>query len=404
MRILAVSQYYWPEPFSFADTCEELVSRGHEVTMITSVPNYPEGRIYEGYGGGARRKQERGGVEITRVGVVPRGKGPVARMLNYYSFSWNACRAVRRLEHGFDVVLSFQVSPVTQCRPALEYGRRNGVPVLIYCMDIWPECLTVGGIRRGSLVYRHFARVSRGIYSSADLIAVASARFRSYLRDNLGINDTGTFYLPQYAEDIFDVEAPRREEYDPAKLNLTFAGNVGTAQSVKTLVEAGRLIGNDGNIAIHVVGSGTELDALRSYRDEIGASCVVFHGRHPLSEMPSFYASSDAMVATFQDNEILGYTLPRKISSYMAAGRPVIGTLVGEARRIIEEAGCGVCCNAEDYEALARVIKEFAKMSRDEREAMGARGRAYYEANLSRGQFFKTLEENLLSLAEGAVR
>lgn len=401
LHILAVSQHYWPEPFAHSDVCEGLAARGHHVTVLTGTPNYPEGEIYAGYRHGAQAIQERNGVHIRRSGLIPRRHDPVHRVLNYYSFSVNASRIARNMGPGYDVVLSFQTSPVMMSNPALAYGKRHGVPVLLYCLDIWPECLTVGGIRRGSPVYRYYARVSRDIYASADLLAVASKRFLDYYHTQLGMENVRAVYLPQHAEDIFDDDAPPREEYDPSKINLTFAGNVGTAQKVSTLVEAGHYLDGDDRFAIHIVGSGSELETLKRYKDEIGASCVTFHGRFPLSDMPSFYGSSDAMVATFQDNAILGYTLPRKISSYMAAGRPILGTLVGEARRIIEEAGCGLCCDAEDPEGLARICRQFADMSPKEREAMGARGRAYYKSNLSREKFFQTLEATLTSMAKG---
>lgn len=401
LHILAVSQHYWPEPFNFPDICEGLVARGHHVTVLTGTPNYPEGEIYPGYEHGAKATQERNGVHIRRSKLIPRGHDPIHRVLNYYSFSANASRIAREMGPGYDVVLSFQTSPVMMSNPALTYGRRHGVPVLLYCIDIWPECLTVGGIKRGSLVYRHYGRVSRDIYSAADRLAVTSPMFVDYLGRQLDVDASDAVYLPQYAEDIFNDETERREEYDPSRLNLTFAGNVGTAQAVNTLVEAGHYLADDDRFAIHIVGSGSELETLKKYQKEIGADCVTFHGRFPLSDMPAFYVSSDAMVATFQDSPILGYTLPRKIQSYMAAGRPIIGTVVGEARRVIEEAGCGLCCDAEDPKGLAEICRQFADMPREEREAMGARGRAYYEEHYSRNQFFETLEGALVALTEG---
>lgn len=397
LRILAVSQHYWPEPFAIADVCEGLAAMGHSVTVLTGTPNYPDGDIYPGYERGAQAVQERNGVRILRTKIVPRGREIWQRVINYYSFSCNATRKARSIEADFDVVLSFQTSPVMMSRPALAYGRKHNVPVLLWCQDLWPESLTVGNIKRSSLIYMLYAHVSKKIYSAADCLAVSSRSFSDYYRSQLKMNRQ-TVYLPQYAEDIFSGEAPRRGEYDAGKINLTFAGNVGIAQAVNTFVEAGHYLEGDDRFALHVVGSGSELETLKKYKAEIGAECVVFHGRHPLADMPSFYGSSDAMVATFQDNSILGYTLPRKITSYMAAGRPILGTVVGEARRIVEEAGCGLCCDAEDPKGLAEICRRFADMPPEEREAMGANGRRYYEEHFAKDRFYSILEGELQAL------
>lgn len=401
LHILAVSQHYWPEPFAIPDVCEGLVAMGHKVTVLTGVPNYPDGDIYPGYEHGAQISQEHNGVHIKRVKIVPRGREVWTRVINYYSFSIRASRIARNMGAGYDVVLSFQTSPVMMSRPALAYGKKHDVPVLLWCMDIWPECLTVGNIKRGSLVYRYYAQVSRRIYSSADLLAIASKRFEDYYKTVLKMQDPRTVYLPQQAEDIFDEDAPSRDDYDRSKINLTFAGNVGVAQAVNTFVEAGHYLADDDRFVLHIVGSGSELNSLKAYTKQLGADNVVFHGRFPLGDMPSFYGSSDALVATFQNNAILGYTLPRKITSYMAAGRPILGTVVGEARRVVEEAGCGLCCDAEDSVGLARICRQFADMTPEEREAMGRHGRVYYEKYFARAQFFGTLDSSLVGLVEG---
>lgn len=402
LRILAVSQHYWPEPFNFADICEGLVARGYEVTVLTGVPNYPEGSIYKGYERGVNGEQEHNGVHIRRVDLIPRGRDIIHRVLNYYSFSVNATRIARTMGPGFDVVLSFQSSPVMMAHPALAYGKKYGTPVLLYCIDIWPECLTVGGIRRGSLVYRHYQRVSRAIYSAADRLAITSPKFADYFRDELGISPKTPLYLPQYAEDLFaGSEAGWHAGFDPTKINLTFAGNIGTAQSILTLAKAARFLADDERFSIHVVGSGSEVETLKEFLACEGLDNVTLHGRLPLDEMPSIYASSDAMVATFQNGPLLGYTLPRKIQSYMASSKPILGAVIGEARRVIEEAGCGLCCDAEDAEGLASICRGLAALSPAEREAMGMRGRSYYETRFSRETFLDTLEQELLSMRRG---
>lgn len=395
MKILAVSQYYWPEPFNVSDICEELVRRGHDVTVLTGLPNYPEGTLYDGYDDSERRKELRNGVEIVRSWLWPRKTGAINRFLNYESFSFAASRFARKLDSDFDVVIAFEISPIMSANPAIAYAKKNKRPLLLYVIDIWPECLLAGGIARESPIYKHYANVSKRIYNAADVLAVTSPLFTSYIT-NLTDRDVSAVELPQYAEDVFtSYEGVSPDGYKDGRINLTFAGNVGSAQSVQTIVKTASLLKEEREFLFHIVGSGSELDACKKLAQELAVSNVIFHGRHDISEMPAYYAASDAMLATFADSPILGYTLPRKIQSYMAAGKPIIGTLVGEAKRVIEESECGVCCDAEDYKGLAFACREFMDMTPDKRQKLGNNAKKYYESRFSRESFFELLESEL---------
>lgn len=399
MRILMVSQHYWPEPFNVSDICEALVERGHRVTVLTGMPNYPEGDIYSGYENGKNEFQQRNGVEIVRVSLVPRKHDPVHRVLNYYSFARNGERAQQTLPANFDAVVSFQTSPVMQARPAIAFAERTSVPLLHYVVDIWPECLLAGGVKKGSAVYKHYAKVSSGIYRKADRLAVTSPLFVDYLSNLLG-RQVDAAFLPQYAEEGFFApfagSAP--EGYDPSRFNVTFAGNVGAAQSVQTLVRAAALLKNDASFAFHVVGSGSELSVCVKLAEELGAGNVTFHGRHDIADMPAYYAASDAMAATFSSDEMLAWTLPRKVQSYMAAGRPIVAAIGGETERVVNDAQCGVCCGAEDAEGLADAVRRLAQLPCEQRIEMGACGREYCLANYTKRSFIDTLERELEQL------
>ena len=398
-RLLVVSQHYWPEPFNFSDVCEGLVERGYEVTVLTGLPNYPEGDLYPDYRNGHNRVQERNGVHIIRAPLVPRGHNPIQRVINYYSFPACAKHKARELDFDFDVIVSLQSSPVMQSAPAVWIAEETGIPLLHYVIDIWPECLLAGGIKRGSAIYNHYEEVSKRIYSKADCLALTSPRFKSYLENMLG-REIASFYLPQYAEDAFSetMSTVPPEGYELGKINLTFAGNVGSAQSVETLVCTAAILNNDDRFVFHVVGSGSELERCQKLASDLGAHNLRFHGRHDIEEMPAYYMASDAMLATFSDNPVLGLTLPRKIQSYMASGKPILAAMTGEARRVIEEAECGFCCDAEDAEGLAIACLKLACMSWEDRLVMGRSGLAYYQKYFSRGSFFDTLEAEIQKL------
>lgn len=404
MRILVACQHYWPEPFNTADVCEGLVKLGHEVSVITALPNTGmEGNaIPNDWKGSDKLYQERNGVSVFRAKLHPRKFGALNRILNYLSFWRNANKLARKLNRDFDVALGYQFSPIMQVDPALVYAKKHGINMLLYCFDLWPVSLTAGGFSKSSLPYKWMERVSRRIYSQADRIAVTSPFFDKYFRDELGLNIPDSIYLPQYADDSFsqarDLSVP--EGFDSRKINLTFAGNVGQTQSVITIVEAANLLKDRPNIVFHVVGSGSRLEQCKERSAELGLDNIIFHGRRPIEEMPAYYAASDAMLATFEASPMATYTLPRKVTTYLAAGRPVLAALDGETKRVISEAQCGFACAAGDARGLARIVREFADLSVDRRIDMGNCARRYYESHFTKELFFKTLEQALEDLVK----
>lgn len=397
MKILVICQYYAPEPFRITDICEELAKRGHEVYVVTGVPNYPEGEIYPGYEKGKRREETVNGVQVHRCFTIPRKTGVLYRFLNYYSYAISASAYVRTLPGDFDVVFVNQLSPVMMACAGITYGKKHKKPVVMYCLDLWPESLIAGGIRRGSLVYRLFHWASRRIYTRVDKILVTSRMFTDYLSEQFGIRPEKMEYLPQYAEGIFN-DLKRKEKGDV--LDLTLAGNIGEIQSVETVIKAASLLRNE-PVHFHIVGGGTDLERLQDIAQEQGLNNVVFYGRRPLEEMPGFYARSDVMLVTLKADPVLSLTLPGKVQSYMAAGKPIIGAINGETARVIAEAECGFCGPAEDGEVLAKNIRAFIFCNRQ--QAMGDNALAWYDRYFHRDMFMKKLEEKMKTNAMEVV-
>lgn len=401
MRILVVCQHYWPEPFNSTDVCETLVQRGYEVTVLTAMPNtgMPGNDIPDEYKGKRFLEESRNGVRILRVALHPRLQGALNRIRNYISFWHNANKLARSLQDEFDVVLGYQFSPIMQVDPGIVYARKHHKKMLLYSFDLWPASLLAGGFSEHSLPFRWMRSVSKRIYSQADRIAVTSPLFDEYFRDELGLKIPDSLYLPQYAEDIFSESVnSTAESFDPSKVNVTFAGNVGQTQSVITIVEAAAKLADEPNIVFHIVGSGSQLEACQQRARELSLGNIVFHGRKPLEDMPTYYAASEAMLVTFAKSPMGVYTLPRKVQSYLAAGKPVLAALEGETKRVIQEAHCGMCCGFEDAEGFASIVRSFA-LNADAKE-LGANARAYYDAHFSKATFFKRLEQALSELAE----
>ncbi len=397
LNVLVVCQHYTPEPFRIADICEDLVHRGHRVSVLTGEPNYPEGEIYKGYEDHQRAHENINGVDVHRCPIIPRKTGIVCRFLNYFSFPVSACRAAETItaENGedFDVVLVNQLSPVMMALPAITYKKKHRKNIVMYCLDLWPESLIAGGIGRNNPVFKVFGCISKYIYTRMDHIFVTSRLFCDYLQNQFGIEEGKTEYLPQYAEELFKPLPPKAEN---GVTELLFAGNLGEMQSVQTVLEAALLLQNE-KVRFHIVGGGSEEENLRAFAAKHDLSNVIFYGRRPLEEMPSFYEQADAMLVTLKADPVISLTLPGKVQSCMAAAKPVIGCADGETASVIERSQCGLCAKAEDAKALAEVILTFAAMQ--DKQHFGANGRAYYEQHFAKEPFMDRLESKLIAFA-----
>ncbi len=383
MRILVICQHYYPEPFRITDICEEMVKKGHEVTVVTGTPNYPMGEIYPGYENGKREDELLNGVKVHRCRTAPRKTGALNRLRNYFSYARASKKYVKKLKDEFDVVFVNQLSPVMMAEAGIVYKKKFGKKLVLYCLDLWPESLCVGGIKPGSLIYKIFHKISKRIYRAADKILITSQTFREYLTEQFAIQDEIISYLPQYAEAQF-LDISEKEQTE--EFRLLFAGNIGAAQSVDIIIRAARIL-KDENIIFDIVGDGTELANLQKMAKDLPK--VVFHGRKPLEEMPNYYVNADAMLVTLTNDPIISKTLPGKVQTYMAAGKAIIGAINGETAAVLQESQGGYCGKAKDFVSLAENIKAL-QLSGQALE-LGRSNRAYYEKTFSKGNFIKDL-------------
>ena len=391
MRILVICQHYYPEPFRITDICEELVRRGNEVTVVTGIPNYPMGEIYTGYEDGKRSDEVINGVRVHRCNIHPRKTGAFHRVWNYYSYAHQSKKYINSLDGSFDVVFINQLSPVMMAKAGIRYAKKHKKKSVLYCLDLWPASLGAGGLTRGP-VYKWFHRESRRIYKSADKILVSSRSFAKYFEQEFGITETS--YLPQYSESLFSPEECRKTP--DGYIDLMFAGNVGAAQSVGTVIRAAKLTEDIENLRWHIVGDGIDLENCKKLAEELSLKSVIFHGRKKLDEMPKYYAMADAMLVTMQRDPLISLTLPGKVQSYMAAGKAVIGSIDNETADVITESGAGVVTPAEDYIALAESVRKLTENPSLFSE-YGEKSLAYSEKNFAEEIFFKNLTEMLES-------
>ncbi|MEG2212132.1 MAG: glycosyltransferase family 4 protein [Raoultibacter sp.] len=409
LKVIVVSQNYWPEPFNVHEMCVSLVEKGHDVTVLTGLPNYPEGIIPPEYRKGRNRTQNKDGVKIIRTSVIPRGDNLrginlVKRALNYFSFAFTGSRKVKSLG-SFDVVLSFEFSPMFMVEPAIKIAGLNKIPLIIYAIDLWPEDLLTGGVSKKSFIYKRMKKYSASRYAKADIIAVTSPDFKKYIKDYLGVKTSQYVFLPQYAEELFENLGKRKQTRNcESEFNITFAGNIGGNQAIEAAINAMCLLPSSSKAKLHLYGDGSRLAECKKLVKDKGISHrVVFYGRQPISEMSSVYEIADVMLLSLANPEngslVPLYTIPRKLQSYMAAGKPILVFANGAANAVVKEAKCGYVCEGEKCTQLARIIIELEKMSSTDLAALGRNAKNYYINNYSKTGFAYTFNE----LVEGAV-
>ena len=390
MKILVVSQHFYPESFRINDICFSLAARGHDVTALTGLPNYPKGRVFDGYRHGENRDHVVNGVRIIRCHLVGRGRNIIGFGINYAWFAISGILKARRIKDDFDLVYSYETSPISMVYPAITVKKKKNIPLIVNCLDQWPISVTAGPIPEKSLFYRFLYNMSVSIYSKADLITITSESFRSYFENVLKLpaEKYGLVYWPQYAEDTYQAIGRKGNGvYD-----LLFAGNIGPASNVEMIVETARLLQDDKKIFFHIVGDGMNRPQCEQLAESYGLDNIRFYGNHPVEEMPPYYELADALMITMVDNSVINYTLPGKMQSYLASGKPIAGSINGETQRVIKEAGCGICVPAEDAAGFAAAIRKLASDPED-RLQRGANGRTYYQTHFDKNLLLDQLED-----------
>ena len=396
MRILVVSQYYYPEPFRINEVCEELVKRGHEVTVITSNPNYPEGNIYQGYKN-INQSEMVNGVEVVRCKIRPRHNGNINLVLNYFSFVFSAITEVKRLKrkkYVFDLIYVYQLSPVTCAIPAIRAKKKFNAPVLLYCLDIWPESV-LNVLNPKGVSFSLVKKMSWAIYNKVDRIAVTSPCFVEYLNNVCKVKKEVMETIPQHSVDIMDSGIENWKREDNGGFYFLFMGNIGESQNIECILRAVQMIPSDIQFRVHIVGSGSCLQKSMELCSKIGVdNRVIFHGRQPKSRLSIYYSQADVCLLTLRNEGVVGWTIPGKLQEYMSAGKPVIAAIDGDSRKVIEDAKCGYCVSANDSEGLAKLMT-FVISHNETLGSLSSNARSYYEKNYTLNRHVNLLEETI---------
>lgn len=357
---------------------------GYEVDVLTGMPNYPAGKIFNGYEGAYLKKDIYEGISILRVPIFLRGSGSnIALAINYLSFVLSASFfGYRRLKKKYDAVLCYGTSPIVQAIPAILLAKKNISPLILNVQDLWPESVAATGRIHSPLVIWALSKIVSWIYKCSDFMLVQSEAFREPI---LRVRpDANIIYWPNSVDPSFyqgeEVALPSSlvELFSPGKFIITFAGNIGSAQSIATIVEAAQLLKDQDHIKIVLLGDGSKRAWALHESKERNLSNLYLPGAFPERLMPSIYRKSSCLLVSLSNKHIFSLTIPNKIQGYLAQGRPIIGSLNGIGAKVIEDAGVGLIASAENPQLLAQKILEMSKKSMNDLETYGRNGKAYF--------------------------
>lgn len=403
MRLLIITQYFWPENLRINDLTTELVNRGHEITVLTGVPNYPSGSIFPEFQSSRESFLTFNGEKIIRVPIVPRGNNTIQLFVNYLSFIITASTIglFRLRRQRFDAVFVFQPSPVTVCLPAVLYRYLMKVPVVFWVLDLWPETLKAIGIVRSKKILRLIGYLVSFIYNRNDLILGQSKSFlpniKKYCKhDNIR-------YFPGWAESVISEGMNKSQPIasDDDIFNVTFTGNIGESQDFPAILDAAERLKNDKMIRWTIVGDGRMFEWVKDQVEKRGlADNVALEGRHPIEKMPYFFNRADVLLVSLKDEPIFSYTIPGKLQTYLKAGKPILGMLNGEGADLIRDNNCGIACNAGDSKGLVNAVRKLSQMSIEKKRVMGDMGLKLAKTEFDRAKLIDQLESWLQQLAD----
>jgi glycosyltransferase involved in cell wall biosynthesis len=407
LNLLVFTQYFWPENFRINDLVKGLLAKGIHVEVMTGQPNYPEGKVFEGYRSWNFIKTFWNDVVVYRLPLFPRGhRSSIRLMLNYLSFIVSgillASFALRRKK--VDIIFVYAISPILQVIPAIFLKWIKGAKLVVWVQDLWPESVEATGFIRNKWLLILLRSLVRWIYRHTDFILVQSEAFIepvAALADRRKIT-----YYPNSAEDIFS-SALISEECPIKTLNngfsIVFAGNLGAAQALDVILDAAALLKDEPEIRFFLVGSGSRADWVQDQIKMRGLNNVIMTGQYPVQSMPAIFNKASVLLVTLKDEPIFYHTVPSKLQVYLTTGRPIIACLNGEGARIVRQANAGLACPAEDANALAGAVRQMLALTDAERHQLGINGQSYFKKHYDSNMLIQVLISHFEKMLIGSL-
>lgn len=386
MRVLIVTQYFYPENFKSNDIAFELSKRGYQVDALIGIPNYPEGKYYLGYGIFCKRIEIVEGVKVYRAFQTPRGKkaSGFGLLINYLTYAFSAsiwALFISLFKSKYDAIIVFQNSPITQALPAIIIGSLQNVPVYTWVQDLWPNAILSGGSINNNIVLSVVDKFTNLVYDKSRMILVSSKLFAGAIALK-GNYQSKLMYYPNWCDDFLIKDIVEIPDF-PTGFIITLAGNLGVSQDLDSIVKLAVELRDLRDVKIVLLGDGSKKEWVEKEIAKLDLHDKLYClGRYPNAMMPSFYKRSNAMLLTLSSKfEDLKMVVPSRLQSYMSAARPVLAMIEGGAAEIINEANCGYVVKGGDYLSLVKIIKENVLTNKQSFEKLGSNGRKYFENN-----------------------
>jgi glycosyltransferase involved in cell wall biosynthesis len=401
MKILIITQYFWPENFKINDIAKSLQKKGHEICVLTGIPNYPEGSFYKGYGLFKPKIEYLNNIKIIRTILFPRGNAVSSKLLlNYFSFAFFSSFAVLfRIKSKFDLTFVFETSPITVGIPAIVLKKFRSIPIFFWVLDLWPESVYAVIDLKSKILKSYLNRLVKYIYYNCDVIFVSSKGFiKPIVEKNVDL--TKLQYVPNWAEDeYFNSGINNQELYDDlfpkTGFKIMFAGNLGEAQDFESIIKAVEYLRKYEDIYWIIIGDGRKREWIKTSIKEKGLTKNMFMlGNYPMNTMPYFFSKADAMMITLKDEYIFSLTVPAKLQTYMACSKPIVAMINGETAEIIREANAGFTSNAGDYLDFANNVLKMYNMGVENRRSFGINAWNYYRTNFSKDKILDQVEKS----------
>jgi len=401
LNILIVTHYFHPENFRINDFALEFVKRGHQISVLTAVPDYPSGIFINGYGIFKKTRENYKGIHIYRAPLIPRGSGSNLRLaLNYISYVIGAVfTSLFILRKKLDIIFVFEPSPITVGLPAIFIKKIKRIPICFWVLDLWPESVVSAGNLKSGLIPKLLNPIVKFIYHHCDKILVSSNGFiKSIVSKGVGAGKIEFF--PQWAEPIFRPVEKKCEllpKIIPKEsFKIMFAGNIGEAQDFPAILNAAKLLKSEKNIHWIIIGNGRRAEWVKNQIIEYGLQDYVHMlGRHPIEKMPDYYALADAMLFSLKDEYIFSITIPAKVQSYLACGKPILAMVNGEAANVINDNNAGYTCVAGDYNTLAYNVIKMSELENSDLEKLSANSLQCYKNKFERDVLLNKVENIL---------